>query len=158
MCSKKPLLCEGRTLVPPHLGQNPTSLECIDWALVSSQGRRFSICSFNFRQELKPCSRAIMCRAWSRAGWDTSVEGSTAWHRGHGTLLVGRIDGCGLEFARSVLTEVYNGQQGTWERFWSHPTASWWASFPNGITHAKCLGAYSIESYTRASGPMDQIS
>jgi len=28
-----------RTLVPAHLGQNPTGLECIDWTLVSNQRR-----------------------------------------------------------------------------------------------------------------------
>ena len=52
-----------------------------NWTLFSGQRWRFSICSFNFRQELKPCSCAIMNRASSSAGLDTSVEGSTARHR-----------------------------------------------------------------------------
>jgi len=34
-----------------------------NWTLFSGQRWRFSICSFNFRQELKPRSRAIMNRA-----------------------------------------------------------------------------------------------
>src|SRR5215469_6770835 len=52
-----------------------------NWALVNSQRRRLSICSFNFRQELKWCSHAIMNRASSSAGLDMSVRGSIEWHR-----------------------------------------------------------------------------